>query len=158
VPPVALAVYVRRLLDRSDPARTRRDDVAAIGLSAAAIALGGAPCIARNWLHYGNPVWPVAYDVPALGIHWPGIFTPAGSRGHDPAVAEGFGVPQGGMRDVMRHGYGMAVMWVAGPLAALALGAWLLSLGRDLAARRRAGEAVRSFAPIVLPCLFWIAT
>jgi TRAP-type C4-dicarboxylate transport system permease small subunit len=158
VPPVALAVYVRRLLDRSDPTRTRRDDLVAIALSMAAIAVGGAPCIARNWIHYDNPVWPVAYDVPALGIHWPGIFTPADYRGHDPAVTEGFDVPKGGMHDVMRHGYGMAVMWVGVPLAALALLAWLLSLARDLAARRRVGEAVRSFAPVVLPTLFWLAT
>jgi hypothetical protein len=158
VPPVALAVYVRRLLDRSDPARTRRDDLLAIALSMAAIAVGGAPCIARNWIHYDNPVWPVAYEVPALGIHWPGIFTPADYRGHDPAVTEGFDVPKGGMHDVMRHGYGMAVMWVGVPLAALALLAWLLSLARDLAARRRVGEAVRSFAPVVLPTLFWLAT
>jgi hypothetical protein len=158
VPPIALAVYVRRLLDRSDPARSRRDDLVAIALSMAGVALGGAPCIVRNWIHYGNPVWPVTYDIPALGIHWPGIFTPTDYRGHDPAVAEGFDVPKGGMHDVMHLGYGMAVMWVAGPLAAIAIGVWVLSLGRDLVAGRRAGDAVRSFAPILLPTLFWIAT
>jgi hypothetical protein len=158
VPPVALVAYVRRWRDRSDPARSRRDDLAAIAASMAVVGVAGGLCVVRNWWHYGNPVWPVAYDIPRLGIHWPGIFTPADYRGHDPAVAEGFEIPKGGMHDVMRHGYGLAIMWVAGPLAALAAAAWALSAGRDVARRRPFDDGVRSFAPVVLPCLFWIAT
>jgi hypothetical protein len=158
VPPVALVAYVRRLRDRADPQRTRRDDISAIAVSAVVIAVSGGVCLGRNWWHYGNPVWPVAYDIPKLGIHWPGIFTPADYRGHDPAVAEGFDVPKGGMHDVMRHGYGLAIMWVAGPLGAVAIVVWLASLGRDVVLRRPVGDGVRSLGPIVVPCLAWLAT
>jgi hypothetical protein len=158
VPPVALVTYVRRLRDRSDPDRTRRADVTAIVASVAAIALSGGLALGRNWWHYGNPVWPVICDVPQLGIHWPGIFTPADYKGHDPPVFEGYGVPQGGMHDVMRHGYGLAVMWVAGPLGAAALVVWTVSFARDLAARRTASEGVRSLAPVLVPAVVWVLT
>ncbi len=158
VPPVALVAYVRRLRARAEGGRTLRDDLVAVAASVGAIAVAGGVCIARNWWHYGNPVWPVSYDVPALGIHWPGIFTPADYKGHDPAVAEGFDVPKGGMHDVMRHGYGLAMMWIAGPLGVLALLLWVADVVRDLTRDRKAGEGVRSVAPVLLPCLFWVAT
>jgi hypothetical protein len=158
VPPVALVAYVRRLRDRSDPARSVAGGLARIAGSAAVVAVAGGVCIGRNWWHYGNPVWPVSYDFPKLGVHWPGIFTPADYRGHDPSVVEGFDVPKGGMHDVMRHGYGLAVMWVAGPLGFLAAGAWLVVVARDALRRMPFGDGVRSFAPIVLPCAVWVAT
>ena len=133
-----------------------RDVVLAVAGSIFTILAVGGLCVGRNWWHYGNPVWPVAYDIPKLGIHWPGIFTPADYRGHDPAVIEGFGIPKGGMGDVMRHGYGLAIMWVAGPLGVVALVVWLLTLGRD-AVRRSLSDSVLAIGAVMVPCIVWLA-
>jgi hypothetical protein len=157
VPPIAFVAYVRRLRDRADPARAVRSDLLVVLASVLAVGVAGGVCVARNGWHYGNPVWPVTVDLPRLGLHWDGIFTPKDYRGHDPPVVEGFDVPHGGMHDVMRQGYGLAVMWVAGPLGVAAIAVWLLKLGRG-ALRRSFDDEVRSLAPIVLPWFFWMAT
>jgi hypothetical protein len=153
VPPVAAVAYAR-LIRWHVPARSR-DVVLAIGGSLVAILAVSALCVGRNWWHYKNPVWPVAYDIPSLGIHFPGLFTSADYKGHDPGVLEGFEVPKGGMHDVMRHGYGLAIMWVAGPLAVLALLVWLLTLGRDIG-RRPLGEGVLGIGALAVLCLVWL--
>jgi hypothetical protein len=154
VPPLAIVAYARRL---AAPSASRQRALGAIVASMTAIAAAGAFCVARNWWHYGNPVWPITYDFPRLGIHLPGILTTEDYRGHDPAVTEGFDVPHGGMHDVMRHGYGLAVMWVAGPFAVVAIVVWLLSLGRD-AVLGTISDASAGIAPVILPCLAWLAT
>ena len=154
VPPIAVVTYVR--LIRWHFSARPRDVVLGIAGSIVAILGVGALCIGRNWWHYGNPVWPVAYDIPRLGIHWRGLFTPGDYKGHDPAVTEGFAVPKGGMHDVMRHGYGLAIMWIAGPLGMVALAVWLLTLGRDVA-RRVWGENVLAVGAVMVPCLLWLA-
>jgi hypothetical protein len=137
-------------------ATRRRETVLAIGGSLLAVLGVGALCIGRNWWHYGNPVWPVAYDIPKLGIHWPGLFTPMDYKGHDPPVVEGFEVPQGGMHDVMRHGYGLAVMWVAGPVGVVAVLVWGVSVGRELL-RRTLGENALGIGTVIFPFLVWLA-
>jgi hypothetical protein len=139
VPPVALVDYTR-LVREYFPSR-RRQVVLAVAGSMAAVLGVGALCIVRNWWHYGNPVWPVAYEIPKLGIHWPGLFTPTDYKGHDPPVVEGYEVPQGGMHDVMRHGYGLAVMWVAGPVGVLAVAIWAIALVRQLGRRAPVANA-----------------
>ena len=153
VPPVAAVTYTR-LIRRHFAVRSR-DVVLATAASIVAILGVGALCVGRNWWHYRNPVWPVAYDVPSLGIHWSGLFTPAEYKGHDPAVLEGFEIPKGGMHDVMRHGYGLAMMWIGGPLGILAMCVWFASLGRDVA-RRMFSESVLGIGSIMVPCLVWM--
>ncbi len=153
VPPLAAVAYAR--LIRWHVRGRSRDVILAIGGSVIAILAVGGLCIGRNWWHYKNPVWPVAYDAPRLGIHWPGLFTPADYRGHDPPVTEGFEIPEGGMHDVMRHGYGLAIMWIGGPLGVLALLAWVLTLGRDVV-RRSLGESVLGIGALATPCLVWL--
>jgi hypothetical protein len=98
----------------------------------------------------------VAYEIPKLGIHWPGLFTPMDYKGHDPPVVEGFDVPMGGMHDVMRHGYGLAIMWVAGPVGVVAVLVWGFTLGRDLV-RRTLGESVFGIGTVIFPFLVWLA-
>lgn len=153
VPPVAAVAYAR-LIRWHFAARPRNVVLGIAGSVLAILAVGGL-CVGRNWLHYKNPVWPIAYDIPSLGIHWQGLFTPNDYKGHDPAVTEGFAVPKGGMRDVMRHGYGLAIIWIAGPLGMLALAVWLLTLGRD-AVRRRLGDSVLAVGAVTVPCLVWL--
>jgi hypothetical protein len=153
VPPVAAVAYAR--LIRWHISARSRDVVLAIAASIIGILAVGGLCVGRNWWHFQNPVWPVAYDVPSLGIHWPGIYTPADYRGHDPAVAEGFQVPRGGMRDVMRHGYGLAIMWVAGPLGVVALVVWLLTLVRDVVLRSLS-QSLLSIGALMVPCVVWL--
>lgn len=154
VPPVALVDYARLVRDHF--ATRRRDVVLAIAASVLSVLGVGALCIVRNWWHYGNPVWPVAYEIPRLGIHWPGLFTPMDYKGHDPPVVEGFDVPMGGMHDVMRHGYGLAIMWVAGPVGVVAVLVWGFTLGRDLV-RRTLGESVFGIGTVIFPLLVWLA-
>jgi hypothetical protein len=153
VPPIALVACVR--LARAHFAKRRRDVLLTITAGLVAVVGFGAPCFGRNWLHYGNPVWPVGYDFPSLGIHWPGIFTPQDYRGRDPSVFEGFGPPQGGMYDVMRHGYGLAIMWVAGPIGAAAIVLWGVALCHDLV-QWRLSDAVRSVGAVIFICVVWI--
>jgi hypothetical protein len=153
VPPLAAVAYAR-LIRWHISTRSRDVVLAILGSMIAILAVGGL-CIGRNWWHYKNPVWPVAYDIPSLGIHWPGLFTPADYKGHDPPVTAGFEVPKGGMHDVMRHGYGLAVMWIAGPLGIVAMGVWLLTLGRDVL-RRALSEPVLGIGALVAPCLVWL--
>jgi hypothetical protein len=151
---VAAVAYAR--LIRWHFATRPRDVVLGIAGSVLAILAIGGLCIGRNWLHYENPVWPITYDIPSLGIHWHGLFTPNDYKGHDPTVTEGFAVPKGGMRDVMRHGYGLAVMWIAGPLGMVALAVWLLTFGREVV-RRRLGDSVLAIWAVTVPCLVWLA-
>jgi hypothetical protein len=154
VPPIALVACVRLVLAHF--ASRRRAVLLTIAVGLAAVLGTGALSFGRNWVHYGNPVWPVAYDFPRLGIHWPGIFTPQDYRGHDPPVIEGFQVPQGGMHDVMRHGYGLAMMWVGGPVGFVAILAWTVAVGRDLV-RRRLSDQVRSIGGVMVCALAWLA-
>jgi hypothetical protein len=153
VPPVAAVAYVR--LIRWHFAARSRDVAVGIAGSVLVILVVGGLCMGRNWLHYQNPVWPVTYDLPRLGIHWPGLFTANDSKGHDPTVAEGFVVAKGGVRDVMRHGYGLAITWIGGPLGVLALAVWLVLLGRDVV-RRRLGDRVLAIGALMVPCLVWL--
>ncbi len=67
----------------------RRDLWRAIGRAGAAIAGSGAIAantLARNWVHYRNPVFPIPLSVPALGIEWTGLGKPF----EDEAVLESF--------------------------------------------------------------------
>jgi hypothetical protein len=154
VPPVAFVAYAR--LIRRHFASRRRDVVLALAGSAVSVLGVGALCVGRNWWHYKNPVWPVAYDIPKIGIHWPGLFTPEEYRGHDPSVMEGFGIPKGGMRDVMRHGYGLAITWLGGPVGLAAIVAWGVAVVRGLF-RGRLSESVLGIGAVMIPCLVWLA-
>src|SRR5262249_43505310 len=95
-------------------------------------------------------------DVPRLGLHLPGIFSFQDYRGGDPPVLDGYGVPRGGMHDVMHIGYGMAFTWIGAPLACLALAAWAAGLFEAAHTRSR-GERTAAITPIMFMGLVWIA-
>jgi hypothetical protein len=154
VPPIALVAWLRYA------ARHRAEGVRAIALAVGASLLVilalGLPCHVRNWIVYGNPLWPIGYDIPSLGLHLPGIFSVQDYLRPDPPVTDGFDVPRGGMRDVMHIGYGMAFMWVAAPLGCAALAAWAAGIVRG-ARTRKLEEGITAITPIILMGLTWLA-
>jgi hypothetical protein len=77
----------------------------------------------RNWLAFGNPVWPVTYENRTFGIHWSGL-QPLSEQVVDAPLREmldiAHGVPVGGMHDVIMRGYGYAFIWVLLPVGCAA--------------------------------------
>jgi hypothetical protein len=137
VPPLMLVTYGRLLLAQGKARRGAA--LAVIGGGSAAIVGMGALTFARNWLAFRNPVWPVTFSEPRLGLQWRGLvtlqkLTPSKSLGV--MLAQKYGHPVPGIADILARDYGYGVPWVVLPLALLALVAALIVALR----RRRAGR------------------
>jgi hypothetical protein len=98
----------------------------------------------RNWIHFGNPFWPVlSYDNEALNIHWKGWFKMR-SENDDLLTSVDRTLPVGTLLDYMtakpysvndRHAwqvndFGWGILWIVLPIGVLAtfaaLGKWLV--------------------------------
>ncbi len=157
VPPLALIAYGRLLLHHW---RGRRwPSVAVIGGGVTLMVGLAALTFVRNWIVFKNPLWPITYDVPKLGIHWAGLQTLA-SMVPDPPLADlaavKYGLPIGGVGDVIRRDYGYAVPWVIVPLGASAFFIALLASVRDLVLgqRSRACELILLSFPALVALRF----
>jgi hypothetical protein len=142
VPPLAAVAYSRLLLYHW---RDRRwASVAVIGGGATLMVGLAALTFVRNWIVFKNPLWPITYEIPKLGIHWAGLQTLADMVPNPPLAdlaSVKYGLPTGGVGDVIRRDYGYAIPWVIIPLGGLALVIALLASIRDLVCQQR-GRAV----------------
>jgi 4-amino-4-deoxy-L-arabinose transferase-like glycosyltransferase len=142
VPPIALLAYGRLLVVHG---RARRlpalGSVVGGGLLVAAVGIT-APL--RNWLAFGNPVWPVTYENRAFGIRWSGL-QPLSEQVVDAPIRElldiAHGIPVGGMHDVIFRGYGYAFIWVLLPVGGAALVVGLAAAGLEWARLRERSNA-----------------
>jgi hypothetical protein len=142
VPPIALVAYGRLLFWH---VRARRAATIATvlggGTFLAALALH---YLVRNWLYFRNPFWPITMDVAALGIHWKGLAT-LQYMAPEPPLKEilnsMYGLPIGGLGDIMHRGYGFAVAWVVLPAALFAAPFVVLTAGAELLRLKPFGTA-----------------
>jgi hypothetical protein len=142
VPPIALLTYGRLLVLHG---RARR-------AAALACALGGGLVVAavgvtaplRNWLAFGNPIWPVTYENRAFGIRWSGL-QPLAEQVVDAPLRVmldiAHAVPVGGMHDVIARGYGYAFIWVLLPVGCAALVVGLAAAVLEWARLRERSDA-----------------
>lgn len=118
-PPLALVMYAR-LLAQAEKGRRR----AAIGVMiGGVVAMAGVVSLTlvRNYMAFRNPLWPVAYRIPALGVSWPGLITMETMGAVMPLrelLAIKYHVPIAGVGDIIARDYGYGVPWVVLPLAA----------------------------------------
>ncbi|MCA9575305.1 MAG: hypothetical protein KC668_07705 [Myxococcales bacterium] len=134
VAPVLAAVVYARAFGGRRRLGARR--VVSALLLAGLVAVGlSVPGYARNWQRTGNPVWPIAHEVPELGLHFDG---PQQFHNERPqAWDELFSPPRTPqLRDTRDNGYGNVLPFVW-PWLLLAA---LVELARD-AAQRRLGSA-----------------
>ena len=120
--------------------RERQAALAAMAGAAAMVAAIAALTYLRNWIHYLNPIWPVAYDNARFRIHWPGVVTLDGINAQlqKPfkemyATMASLPIPGHDYADTRLYGYGIAVPFlllpldaVLAPLLAFAGGRWVL--------------------------------
>lgn len=113
---------------------------------AGSLALAGFT-LARNWLHYRNPVYPIPLSVPSLGIEWGGLgkpfedqavlepFTDVWRNALSQPIGDGrynypfFLLPHTAREAASAYNYGYAVAYVLVPFGCIAL----LFLGLRLA-------------------------
>jgi hypothetical protein len=152
VPPIAIFTLPRVL--RAKASWARRGAVIAFG----AVMFGTLAWLhlGRNWIHFKNPFWPFEFHSKRLHLDFPG-FRNYSEIASDPPFIQSFTPPSGGMGDMFRRGYGQAVAWIGFPLAAIALGVWLVVAIRDLVRTRRFGETW-VLGLLVVPALISIYT
>ncbi len=145
VPLLALPATVRLLAEerrgRLGPA------IATITGGAALIAAMGALTYARNWIHYHNPLWPLAYDNARFHIHWAGVFALDSMDVNKPlkevyTTIASVPVPGHDFADTRVYGYGFAVPFLLLPLGAVIVGA-LLFVGLRWALERLVRSGIR---------------
>ncbi len=137
VPPLMIVTWARVLWFHGKARRGAALSVIAAGSSA--IAGLGALTFARNFRAFGNPVWPVTFDLPALGIHWRGLVTLQQMTPGKPLralVAQKFHSPVAGLSDVLARDYGYGVPWIVVPLGLVSVIVALAVVIRARAARR----------------------
>jgi hypothetical protein len=122
VPPIAFVAYLRLLLGhlRARPAASL---AIALGGSLVIAAIGVIP-LARNWMEFHNPVWPVDYESHLLGVKWHGLKSLSGIVADGPlkeVIESAYAPPASGFRDVIDRGYGYAIAWIVVPLGLFAL-------------------------------------
>lgn len=136
VPPLALVTYARLLLTHG---KTRLG--AAVGVIAAGcLVMAGLAALTfvRNWVAFGDPVWPVTYDNARLHIHWQGLVTLEQMSPDKPLLAlaqQKYHRPTGGIPDIIARDYGYGVPWVVVPLAMISTVAAIVTAIRGRLAR-----------------------
>lgn len=116
-PPVAIVLYFR-LFVQTEPGRRRP----VFGMAAgSALAMVGVVALTMvpNYLAFHNPLWPVAYRIPALGIAWNGLITMDTMGAVMPLrdlLRAKYHLPTGTIADIISRDYGMGVPWVVAPL------------------------------------------
>jgi hypothetical protein len=98
----------------------------------------------RNWVAFRDPLWPVTFRSEALGIHWDGLITLADLGTVKPLpelVDQAYGVPVGGMGDVILRGFGYGITWVVIPLGLAAGAVGLIAALMERVGWREPGEA-----------------
>ncbi len=120
------------------------------------VALVAGPVHVRNWLHYHNPVYPIAIDIPKLDIHWPGTQHVDDIRQpFADALAESYTAhtPGKDFFDTKVHSYGFAIPWIAFPVAIIALPFAVFCALGSLRGRNRDDRGAKNMLLVVLPML-----
>jgi hypothetical protein len=140
VPAVAIVIAVRLIARHA-----RRRPLATV-----ATLIGGAGAMAgvlavellRNWRAFHNPIWPMAYTNAALGMKFWGPHSleyVAKAMPLQELFDVKYGVPAGGVGDLINRDYGYAVPWVVVPFALLGFARALVSAAREIVLDRHAG-------------------
>lgn len=145
VPPLLAVTYGRLLFAHARPRLW--PSLAVLAGGSAVLAGVAALTFVRNWMHFGNPLWPMSYANPALHIDWPGLvslhdLTP--DRPLRELLEVKYHHPTGGIGDIIARDYGYGIPWVVAPLAvASGIAAAIASLrGRIKRSPDREAEAV----------------
>jgi len=144
VPPIALVLALRH----------RRLAVLAFGFALCAVV--ASLHLVRNLVAFDDPFWPFTFESDKLHIHWIGFRTYSGVA-TDPPITDSFSPPTGGMGDMFHRGYGLAVMWIGVPVAAIAIGIWLERAARDFWRTKKLGAAW-TLGALLIPALVEIKT
>jgi len=151
VPPIALVAAGRLVAQQW---RARRGVVlATVGGGAALLAALPLHYLGRNYRAFGNPFWPITTDILRLGVHWPGLATLRHMAPEPPLkeiVDVAYGVPIGGIGDIMARGYGYGVAWIIVPAALVALPLLVATAIAELLRLKRPGTAT-NLALVLLP-------
>jgi hypothetical protein len=86
----------------------------------------------------------VTFQSSALGIHWDGLITIQDLGTVKPLhelIEQAYGIPAGGMEDVILRGYGYAITWLVIPLGLFAVAVGLVAAGLELARWRERSVA-----------------
>ena len=140
----------------------RRAALLTLGGGAALIIGTAAITYLRNYWHFHNPLWPdMRLDLPELGIHWPGQMIWTREQGvervdmnepfaqlRDHLLAIPWSVR--GIYYDQAVDYGIGVVWIALPLAALAWGLCLAQTAWRWLTRHRDLPGDRSAPPLAL--------
>jgi hypothetical protein len=146
--------------------RDRPAALAAMAGVAAMIAAVGALTYVRNWVHYHNPIWPIAYDNARFRIHWAGVMTLDAMNGslqkplkETYATMASLPIPGHDYADTRLYGYGIAVPFLLLPLDAILVALLAFAGGRWLLRRLIAGNGepkdTRTPFAIVLASIFF---
>jgi hypothetical protein len=142
VPPMALLADARLL---AATWRSRRPAALATVIGGGlALAALGALVPWRNWMAFRDPLWPVTFESKALGIHWNGLITIADLGTVKPIrelIDQAYGVPIGGMGDVILRGFGYGIQWVVIPLGLVAAAVGLVAALLELLGWREPSNA-----------------
>lgn len=150
-PPLLIVLVMRLFRTRSSVGRPANTALAVGGV---ALFMGvESVTLLRNWLAFGDPLWPITFRLSRLGIDWTGVATLDELSPTPPwreVLASKFGAPTEGIGDVIARDYGYAVPWVVLPIALVALG---VSLSGRLRAKPRAPRADDSGSFLILAAL-----
>ncbi|HVZ75134.1 MAG TPA: hypothetical protein VHJ20_22280 [Polyangia bacterium] len=148
--PVALLGVVTAVRVARAPGVAKRAVV--VGAGGALILLVAGSTYVRNWIAFHNPFWPdLKVDVPALGIHWPGLvswFPQAGNANgwslnlNEPPwelFGDMLSLPWTIKKRYIGEStdYGIGVAWIVVPLGVVAWACGALRLARATLARVR---------------------
>jgi hypothetical protein len=111
--------------------------LATIAGGTALIAAVGALTYVRNWIHYHNPIWPIAYENARFRIHWAGVMTLDAMNGllqkplkETYATMASLPIPGHDYADTRLYGYGIAVPFLLLPLDAIVVALLAFAGGR----------------------------
>jgi len=135
-------VLGRLLLEKAPLSARAR--AGAIGLGLVFLLAAGSTVYLRNYLNFGNPLWPeLKLDVPALGIHWPGrVPYRLPSPPPHPEAQIDVNIPMSTLIEYLyalpasvhdfqygyAQGYGMGVIWFLAPALVISLVVLIASL------------------------------
>ena len=82
----------------------------------------------RNWMHFGNPLWPISLNVKSLGIRWPGAMPYEGSINAnmplsallERLLARPYTVSEAHQHTWHVDDFGFGVAWIAFPVGVVA--------------------------------------